>query len=321
MPFTADEAFDLLQQAHTRGRLAQAYLIAGPEGAGKRPLVARLAGLLLNQGDAPWQHPDVHTLEPQMKSRVIGIEAMREVLGKLQMRALRGGVKIAVIHDADRMNEAAANALLRTLEDPPGPTYFFLLSTQPERMLATILSRCIEIPLRAGTKPTPTARQQTLLTALARTPPDADLAAVFGLVQQFNGLLAEAKAEIEARNEAAEKKELAVLKQVGARREQIEEREDFYKALVEAHSRAEREALLAVAEQWLADALRHQHGAPALEHADFHQATAALAQQFSTAELLRRAAALAELREQLASTNVQEQLALECGFLRAFGSA
>jgi DNA polymerase-3 subunit delta' len=321
MSFTADAAFDLLQQARARGRFAQAYLITGPEGSGKRALAERLAGLLLEPCAAPLKHPDAHALEPQMKSRVIGIEAMRDLLGKLQMRSLRGGAKIAVVHDADRMNEAAANALLRTLEDPPGPTYFFLLSTQPERMLTTILSRCIEIPLRPATRPAPTARQRALLEALAHTPPNGDLATVFGLVRQFHGLLAEARMEIEARHEEAQKKEIAVLKQVGASKEQIEDREDFYKALVESHNRGEREALLAVIEQWFADALRHQHGAPGLEHAEFQAATAALAQTLSTAELLRRAAALAEVRESLASTSVQEQLALECGFLRAFGAA
>src|SRR5438045_3345881 len=133
MPFTAEEAFDLLSRARERGRFAQGYLISGPVGSGKRALVGRLAAALLSLETEPFSHPDVHALEPQMKTRVIGADAMRELLGKLQMRSRMGGAKIAMIADADRMNEAAANALLRTLEEPPGPTYFFLISSQPEQ--------------------------------------------------------------------------------------------------------------------------------------------------------------------------------------------
>jgi len=320
MPFTADEAFDLLSRARERGRFAQAYLISGPGGCGKRALVGKLASGLLATTQDPFGHPDVHALEPQMKTRVIGAEAMRELLGKLQMRSLRGGVKVAMIVDADRLNEAAANALLRTLEEPPGPTYFFLLTTQPEQILSTILSRCIEIPLRQTQRPPPTPRQSALLDALSHAEVGGDIASTFGLVRQFTVLLAEAKADIEAQTEGALARETAQFKQVGARKDQIEDREDFYKALVESRYRAERADLLAIIEQWFADALRQQHGAPELEYAGLSQTTAELAVRCSTAELLRRAAALTELRDHLGRT-VNEQLAIECGFLKAFGGS
>lgn len=319
MPFSADEAFDLLEQSRSRGRFAQAYLITGAPGAGKRKLIERLATVLLGEKHEPLKSPDVHALEPQMKSRVIGIDAMQELIGALQMRSLLGGPKLAIIHDAERMNTSAANALLRTLEEPPGNTYFFLLSTQPEQLLETILSRCIEVPLRTLEKQPLSARQCTLLDALRTAPMGGDLAAVFGLVRQFSVLLAEAKAEVEEETEAAFKKEETLLKQVGARKEAIEEREDFYKALTESRYRAERDGLLAVVEQWFADALRQQHGAPEVDHPEFREATAALAARLSTAELLRRAAALGELRDHF-GRSIQEQLAIECAFLKAFGA-
>jgi DNA polymerase-3 subunit delta' len=319
MPFSADEAFVLLEQSRARGRFAQAYLITGAPGAGKFRLLGKLASVLLGAKDEPLKHPDVHTLEPQKKTRVIGVEAMRELIGALQMSSRLGGAKLAIIHDADRLNEAAANALLRTLEEPPGHTYFFLLSTQPEQLLETILSRCLEVPLRSGVKPALTARQQALTEALRGAPLAGDIPAVFGLARQFSMLLAEAKAEIDEQSEAAFKKEEVLLKQVGARKEAIEDREDFFKALTESRYRAERDGLLAVIEQWFADALRQQHGAPALDLARCGDATAELAAKFSAAELLRRTAALAELRDHF-GRNIQEQLAIECAFLKAFGS-
>ncbi|MEQ1862702.1 MAG: hypothetical protein ABMA13_22505 [Chthoniobacteraceae bacterium] len=319
MPLTADEAFDRLEQSRTRGRFAQAYLITGAPGAGKRRLLDRLAGALLGGAEKPLDHADVHAIEPQMKSRQIGIEAVRELNGQLQLSSRHGGAKLAILHDADRMTTEAANALLRTLEEPPPGTYFFLLSSEPDRLLETIISRCIEVPLRLVEKPALTAREQSLLDALRAAPPGSDLAGVFGLVRQFTELLVEARAEIDEQNEAAFKKEETALKQVGARKDAIEEREDFFKALTESRYRVERDRLLAIVEQWFADALRQQHGAPEVDHPAFREATSALAAKLSTAELLRRAAALVELRDHF-GRSVQEQLAIECAFLKAFGA-
>src|SRR5262245_66481851 len=115
MPFTADEAFDLLSDSRKRGRFAQGYLISGTKGSGKRKLVERLAGLLLGDTRDPLKNADVHIVEPQMKTRVIGVEAIRDLLAELQLSSLLGGAKLAIIQDADRMNTEAANALLRTL--------------------------------------------------------------------------------------------------------------------------------------------------------------------------------------------------------------
>ena len=321
MPFTADEAFDLLSDSRKRGRFGQGYLISGAKGSGKRKLIERLAGLLLGEARDPMKNADVHIVEPQMKTRIIGVDAIRELLGELQLSSLLGGVKIAIIQDADRMNTEAANALLRTLEEPPKKTHFFLLTEQPEQLLETILSRCIEVPLRTTERISLTPRQKALLETLQKLPVSgsADLSAVFNVVRQFTALLAEAKAEIQEATEEAFKKEEAVFKQVGSTKSVIDERETFFKALTESRYRSERDGLLAIIEQWFADALRQQHGAPELDHPEMQEATAALAKRFTTGELLRRAAALTELRDHFGRT-IQEQLAIECAFLKAFGS-
>src|SRR5690349_11974558 len=103
MPFTAEEAFSLLQRAQSLDRLAHAYLLTGPEGAGKRALARRVCELLLDEKIADFQHPDVHVIEPESKSRRILIEQIRELERNLQMRSLLGGRKVGVIVDADRL--------------------------------------------------------------------------------------------------------------------------------------------------------------------------------------------------------------------------
>ena len=320
MAFTADEAFDRLRAAHAQGRFAHAYLITGPAGSGTRELAARLASLILGTTDAPLAHPDAHILEPESKTRRITIDAIRELERELHLHSFSGGAKVGIVFEADRLVEQAANAFLKTLEEPPAHSHLLLVSSQPDQLLETILSRCIEVPLRALAPPPPTARQTALLALLQTSAASgpADLAGAFGLVQQFARLLAEAKAEIADQSEGEWKKEEALYKQVGDTKG-LDDREEYYKARTEARYRAERAGLIEVLEQWFADALRQQHGADALDPPAHAAATAALAARTPTPQLLRRTAALAELRDHF-NRNVQEQLALECAFLKAFAA-
>src|SRR4051812_8479754 len=101
MPFTADEAYSLIQSAHAHNRLHHAYLITGPVGSGKRALANRISSLLVGQEVHDLQHTDIHVIEPESKSRRILIEQMRELERSLHMRSLSGGHKIGVIVDAD----------------------------------------------------------------------------------------------------------------------------------------------------------------------------------------------------------------------------
>ena len=138
--FTADEAFSLLQKALANQRFAHAYLITGPEGSGARELAARLAGLLVKDEAHPLRHPDVHTAEPESKSRRIVIDQIRALERELQMRSMSGGQKVGIIFDADRLQEQAANAFLKTLEEPPRNSNLMLVSAYPDQLLETILS-------------------------------------------------------------------------------------------------------------------------------------------------------------------------------------
>jgi len=87
-------------------------------------------------------HPDAYTLEPEKGKTSLGIDAVRAVNEKLYERARLGGAKVVWLKDAAQLTEAAANALLKTLEEPPENTWFLLACREPGRLLATLRSRC-----------------------------------------------------------------------------------------------------------------------------------------------------------------------------------
>lgn len=322
MAFTADEALALLRNALTRDRLAHAYLITGPIGSGKRQLATQIAGLLVGETGEPLQHSDVHTVEPESKSRRILTEQIRELEHALHMRSFFGGRKVGLIFDADRLQPNAANAFLKTLEEPPGQSHLLLVSAQPDQLLDTIASRCLEVSLRPTEQRELSPLQQRLIAALRGfvSRPGTEIAGAFGLAREFQQCLAAAKEAIQEKSEADFKAEELHYKQTSDSRAWLDDREEYFKALTEARYQGERAALIETLEQWWADVLRQQHGGTALDFPEFSVDTAALAGQLTTPQLLRKNAALEQLRENLGRTGVQEQLAIECAFLKAFAA-
>jgi DNA polymerase-3 subunit delta' len=320
MAFTAAEALSLLKKACANNRLAHAYLVTGPEGSGTREVAEGLAGILTGEAAAPLQHPDVHVFEPESKSRRISIGQIRDLERELQMRSLRGGRKVSVIFDADRLGEQAANAFLKTLEEPPANSHIILVSTLPEQLLETILSRCIEVPLKPGPRQGRTPRQQRLADLLDEFSKveRPDFPRTLLLVREFQAILAEAKEVITSETEAAfEAEEKRYRETSGVDRDWIDDRQAYFKALAEARYRNERDVLLDTLESWWGDVLRQQHGVRHLDLPDFSRATAVLAQRHPTPQVLLRSGAIGALRENF-GRGAQEQLALEVAFLDAF---
>lgn len=173
------EQREMFRRTLQRGRFASGYLFVGPEGVGKRLFTQCLAECLLCRhhvdedlkacgecpGCKPFQagsHPDFLSLGCPEGKRELPIELFvgpRERRGQaglcyeLSLRPLPGSRKIAVIDDADLMNDAAANALLKTLEEPPERAILFLIASNADALLPTIRSRCQVIrfaPLSTG---------------------------------------------------------------------------------------------------------------------------------------------------------------------------
>src|SRR5205814_7741388 len=150
MAFSRTTAFEYLRRAHEQNRLAHAYLITGPPGSGKEGLAAHLASLVNGTPVTDVfsaKAREISVARPESKSRRIVIEQIRELEHALQMRSVNGRRKVAIIPDADRLQTEAANAFLKTLEEPPKDSLLLLLSALPEALPETVLFGCISIAL------------------------------------------------------------------------------------------------------------------------------------------------------------------------------
>ena len=152
--FTADRNpwFRPLKTAVASGRLAHAFLLHGENLKElERSSLWFATQLLDTPCEGLTKHPDLLTLRPANKMQQIRVEDTRELMRKIQRSPHHSPYKFALIYEADRMNLSAANAFLKTLEEPPADTVICLLTTRPYELPATLLSRCLKyrIPCRS----------------------------------------------------------------------------------------------------------------------------------------------------------------------------
>ena len=102
---------------------------------------------ILGMNEEQFEHPDLFHLRPSGKMRIITADNTRSLISELNRTSNQGGCKVALIHEADRMRKEAANAFLKTLEEPPAGTYIVLATTRPYSTLPTIRSRCLQVRL------------------------------------------------------------------------------------------------------------------------------------------------------------------------------
>ena len=174
----------LWQQLANRSRHAHAYLFYGPAGIGKRDLAERLMALLLCQSPSPQgacgqckgchllaagTHPDAFVLEPEEADKAIRVDQVRELVSFVVQTAQLGGRKVVLLEPVEAMNINAANALLKSLEEPAGNTVLLLVSHQPSRLLPTVKSRCVQ---QACPLPSQAAALAWLALALPDCPPE-----------------------------------------------------------------------------------------------------------------------------------------------------
>ena len=156
MPFPPSRVEELFQTAAKEGRLAHAYLLTGAPPAELESLGKGLAANLL---DADLEgHPDFFVLRPESKSRRVSIAQVRSLEHSLSRRTHKAPLKVALILEAERMclpPAEAANAFLKTLEEPPDHSLLILISDRPEQLLPTVRSRCLTFPILPDKHPAP----------------------------------------------------------------------------------------------------------------------------------------------------------------------
>lgn len=142
-------AVEVIERAIGRGRLPHSLLLAGDDPEALSAAGLAIADRLLNRGQSgpspypPERHPDCLQVRPAGKSRQITVDAVREMVGRVNVSSSVSHYKVVVLHDADRMTQASANVLLKTLEEPPANTTLMLLSGRPYALLPTIRSRVL----------------------------------------------------------------------------------------------------------------------------------------------------------------------------------
>jgi DNA polymerase-3 subunit delta' len=318
MAFSREQASGYLAEANAHGRLAHSFLFSGPDGSGKRRLVTELFHVVNGSLTDP---ADFHGIEPESRSRKILVEQIRELEASLRMHATRARVKFGVVYEADRLMPQAANAFLKTLEEPPDHSLVVLVTALPEALLDTIRSRCIEVPLRAVEKTALTAEEAELVGELFRIVAAGGFSVVTALKfsRVFLGILGKVRERIETEHSDLLTKDQKAYKQTtdGA---WLGEREERLSVLTESRYVKARASLILKMIEALGDALRTKHDSPFLDLAEYRASAVNLAGHLSSGELLKRLDALQSLNDSL-SRNVQEALAIEVAFLDAFGPA
>lgn len=323
MSFTRENAFEILRGAHERDRLAHAYLISGPPESGKRALAADIASMVNATKSQDVFSPsarEIFVAEPESKSRRIVIEQVRALEHALQMRAAAGQRKVAIVLEADRLQPQAANAFLKTLEEPPENSLLLLLSALPEALPDTIISRCVPITLTPASSNGSAKYDVDLVESLGNLAREKEwsVQSAYRLAQNLQRVLGSIREEIRSETAEAVKREEAQYKNA-TDGSWLEAREEYYKALSESRYLARRAQVMETLFVWWSDVLRAKTGVAQRDLPELKTETASVAARLTSAEILRRIRRLEEMRDHL-GRNIQEALAIEVAFLRVFGS-
>lgn len=325
----------LLQRSLARDRLAHAYLFTGGDLAELEAMARTLAKTLNCEQPRKGEsgsaidncdrcpscrhidetlHPDVHWVRPESKLRVVTIDQVRDLMAEVHLKPTEAVFKVAVIVGVDRFNVQAANAFLKTLEEPPPRSVLILLSTEPQRVLETIRSRCLRLNFAGAVGPRCDEAQLAWLAAFG----DAMATGSKGVLGRYHLLgnlmarLAQTKAGIE--KALAQRSPLERYEDVDPPlREKWEEQ---LSAAVEAEYRRQRMDLIGMLQWWFRDVWLKTLALPAgmLGFAKLTNATAALAKRISSKDALENLQML-EQTQRLLGSNVQEALALEVALL------
>lgn len=320
---------DQLRRSLQRGRLAHAYLLTGPRGGGKDTMARTLAKALnceekehdsCDRCDSCRRidamiHPDIYWVRPESKGRRIKVEQIREFEKAVNLRANSARVKVGVIVDADCMSEEASNAFLKTLEEPPTQTIILLLSAEPQRLLPTILSRCLKLSFGQASQRVVSPYRDQLLPLLMKFSASgnekivntyrllADLTKILGTIRAETRTRVEAEANLDRYEELDPKT-----------REKLEEQME---ARIEGEYRSAREQVVEEIYHWFGDVLLcvAEADESLLEHPDQLPAVKRAAGSLTYAQASTNLDAIEQIRDSL-NRHIAEPFAFEVGLLK-----
>jgi DNA polymerase-3 subunit delta' len=342
-----EQGVGLLQRSLERGRLAHAYLFTGHE-LGELEAIAQTLAKTLNcqqpvRGQngvgidccdqcvncrkiANGNHADVHWVRPESKSRIVSVDQMRQLMQEINLKPTEAEYKVAVIVAADRLNVQGANAFLKTLEEPPPKSVLILLTTEPQRLLETIISRCLRLNFSGdGPRPLPAAEMEWLagFSEMAASEQKSLLGRyrlMDVLLQKLTALKTSIDESLTARSPLQRYDDVD--------KDLREKWEDELAAAIEAEYRRQRTDLLAIVQRWLRDvwlmAIAKGRGpgvggktSDTTELLNFPElgGTKRVASRISPQAAMENLQII-ESTQRLLFTSVQEALALEVGLLK-----
>ncbi len=328
------QGVQLLQRSLARGRLGHAYLFTGDQIEPLEELARTLAKTLNCERPirtnrmatdccdeclsckkiAGEIHADVHWARPESRSRVITIDQTRDLMREIQLKPTEAEFKVTIIAGADRLNPQAANAFLKTLEEPPQKSVIILLSTEPSRILETILSRCLRLNFSAESARTLEPEQAAWLQKFSAAAA-AEQKSLFGryrlldaLLQRLGAIRTQTEETLTARSP---------LEKYGDAEKDLRGRwEDELTAAIEAEYRRRRAEVLLLVQWWLRDVwLQTLVVGETLLHLPQIAGAGDVAKRI-TQRQARENLVVLEQTQRLLHTNVQEALALEVGLLK-----
>lgn len=336
------QGVQLLQRSLARGRLGHAYLFTGDQIEGLESLARTLAKTLnclhpartdgiatdccdkcLNCRKIDGEiHEDVFWVKPESRSRTISIGQIthrddsppRVLQDAVYLKPTESEYKVAVVVAADRLTTQAANAFLKTLEEPPKKSVLILLSTEPSRILETILSRCLRLNFASETAYSLSAEQSEWLQKFSSAAA-TEQKSLFGRYRLLDALLQHLNAVRERVGETLSAR--SPLEKYDDADKQLRDRwEDELTAGIEAEYRRQRGEVLLLLQWWLRDVWLHTLAAgEALLHLPQIAGADEVARRISPHQARENLQVLEQI-QRLLRGNVQEALALEVGLLK-----
>ena len=314
-----EEAFEIVEAAYTGKRMPHAYLVVGsPRGEGL-DLAEKIAALLLCKA-ADVKHPclkcddclnvkehkhaDTMWVEPESKSRIISVVDAREKLidwgGK---SSYLGGWKIGVVLFADRLNPNSGNAFLKMLEEPPEETLFLLVTSSPDSLLPTVISRCQRLDLNVGRTP-PAEPWRSEVGKIMAGHSNSSALRVLSTSGRMVSLFDDIKKE-------SEKSAKERLKQILEMDMQVDD--DTYKAWISAGAKEIRAAVFASIRDWYRDVMvlsstGGETGGIPLFFPEYKDATTAAAERTNPQRAVQNITFVDNMERQMEVRNMREDL-------------